>query len=170
MATPGYVIEHPNRETSSSKVTKAVIVVLLVASAVLTAVITVGGWSVLEGATALQIAYIVLYLVIAYFVARWKRGLLPVAAALAIILLIFAAVSGPQWLDRDKPGFTDPAMSAGILGLLTLLLVPLQVLLIAASLRGFRQRWNIEVERPADDPGGDDARGRRRPRRDAAPA
>ncbi len=169
MATPGYVIEHPNRETSSSKVTKAVIVVLLVASAVLTAVITVGGWSVLEGAKALQITYIVLYLVVAYFVARWKRGLLPVAAALAIILLIFAAVSGPQWLDRDKPGFTDPAMSAGILGLLTLLLVPLQVLLIAASLRGFRQRWNVEVERPAGEGDGRAARrGRARP--DAAPA
>ncbi len=166
MAAAGSVIEHPNRETSSSKVTKAVVVVLLVASAVVTAVITVGGWSVLEGAKALQIGYILLYLVIAFFVARWNRGLLPVAAALAIILLIFAAVSGPQWLDRDKPGFTDPAMSAGILGLLTLLLVPLQVVLIAASLRGFRQRWNVEVERPVDDR--DAPRGR--PRRDATPA
>ena len=46
---------------------------------------------------------------IAYFVARWNRGVLPVAAALAIILLIFAAVAGPAWFARDKTGFTNPA-------------------------------------------------------------
>jgi hypothetical protein len=75
---------------------------------------------------------------------------LPVAAALAIILLIFAAVSGPEWFDRDKDGFSDPTIDEGILGLLTMILVPIQVLLIAFSMRGFQQAWNVEVEKPLD--------------------
>ena len=39
-----------------------------------------------------------------------------VAAALAIILLIFAAVAGPAWFERDKTGFTSPALDEGVLG------------------------------------------------------
>ena len=148
MADPAYVIEHPNRDKAASRTTKAVVVVLLVASAVVVAIVTVGGWAALEGAHVLQVAYIVAYVVIAVFVGRWNRGLLPVASALAIVLLIFGAVSGPQWLDRDREGFTDPALDSGVLGMLTLALVPLQVLLIAFALRGFRQAWHVEVERP----------------------
>jgi lysylphosphatidylglycerol synthetase-like protein (DUF2156 family) len=151
VGTPGYVIEHPNRDKASSKATKAVVIGLLLVSAVLVLAVTIGGWSALEGAKAVQIGYIVLYVVVAFFVARWNRGLLPVASALAVILLIFAAVSGPRWLDRDRPGFTDPALDAGALGLLTLLLVPVQILLVAFAMRGFRQAWNVEVERPADE-------------------
>lgn len=155
MADPdGVVIEHPNREKTSSKTTKAIVVVLLLVSATLTAVITVGGWDKLVGAKGVTIFYIVIYVVIAYFVARWKRGLLPVASALGIILLIFAAVSAPLWYERDDTGFTDPALAAGLLGLLTLILIPLQVLLIAFAMRGFSQAWNVEVERPGDAPAG----------------
>ena len=159
----GVVIEHPNREKASSKAAKAVVILLLLVSAVLMAIITVGGWDTLEGAKALQIAYIVLYLVVAFFIARWKRGLLPVASALAIVLLIFAAVSAPQWLDRDRTGFTDPALDEGIIGLLTLILVPVQLLLIAFAMRGFQQKWNIEVERPEDEIRGGDGRRRGTP-------
>ena len=150
MSQPGYVIEHPNREKASSKATKAVVVLLLLATAAVMVIITIGGWETLEGAKPLQIAYILLYVLMAYYVARWNRGVLPVVAALAIILLIFAAVSGPQWFDRDKTGFTDPTLDEGILGLLTLILVPVQVLLIFFSMRGFSQAWNVEVERPID--------------------
>jgi ABC-type dipeptide/oligopeptide/nickel transport system permease component len=71
------------------------------------------------------------------------------AAALAILLGIFAAIAGPEWFDRDKTGFSDPALPAGVLGLLTLLIVPVQVLLIAFAMRGFQQGWNVEVEVPA---------------------
>ena len=89
----------------------------------------------------------------AFFVLRWSRGMLPVASALAIIMLIFAAVSAPQWFDRDKAGFTNPTLDEGILGLLTALMVPLQILLIAFAMSGFRQAWNVEVEhRPDEDP------------------
>ena len=85
----------------------------------------------------------------AFLVARWSRGVLPVAAALAIVLCIFALVSVPGWYERDRPGFSDPALSADVVGLLTALLVPLQILLIVFAMRGFQQAWNVEVERPA---------------------
>jgi hypothetical protein len=152
MEEPGVIIEHPNRRKASSKLTRAIVVVLLLVSAGLVAIITVGGWDALEGAKALQVAYIVLYLILAFFVLRWSRGVLPVAAALAIILLIFAAVSAPAWFDRDKTGFADPALDEGILGLLSALIVPVQLLLIAFAMSGFRQAWNVEVERHEDPP------------------
>ncbi len=144
-------IEHPNRKKASSKVTRLIVVVLLLASAGLLAIITWGGWDTLEGAKPLQIAYILVYLVMAFFVLRWSRGVLPVAAALAIIMLIFAAVSAPGWFDRDKTGFTDPTLDEGIIGLLTALMVPLQLLLIAFAMSGFRQAWNVEVEKSPED-------------------
>ena len=149
MAENDVVIEHPNRAKAASKATRMVVVVLLLASAFLMAIITIGAWDVLVGAKPLQVIYIVLYVVIAYYVARWSRGVLPVAAALAIVLFIFALVSVPGWFDRDRAGFTDPALPADVVGLLTALLVPLQVLLIAFAMRGFAQAWNVEVEHPA---------------------
>src|ERR687895_2339824 len=126
MAEPGGRIDHPNRRKAASKLTRVVVVLLLLISAALVAIVTVGGWDALQGAKALQIAYIVVYVVIAFFVLRWSRGVLPLAAALAVVLLIFAAVSAPAWFDRDRAGFTDPALDEGILGLLTALLIPVQ--------------------------------------------
>jgi lysylphosphatidylglycerol synthetase-like protein (DUF2156 family) len=149
MAQGATVIEHPNRDTAASRSTKAIVVALMLLSAALLAVATAGGWSRIQGAKPVQIAYVVLYLVIAFYVARWRSGLLPVAAALAIVLLLFAAISGPEWFDRDKAGFTDPALDSGLLGVLTLVLVPLQILLIVYAGRGFAQRWGVEVERRA---------------------
>jgi hypothetical protein len=105
----------------------------------------------------------------AFFVLRWSRGVLPVASALAIIMLIFAAVSTPQWFDRDKAGFANPTLDESVIGLLTALMVPLQILLIAFAMSGFRQAWNVEVERsPDEDPDRD--RGSRSERGDASPA
>jgi presenilin-like A22 family membrane protease len=144
-------LDRPNRRKASSKATKAIVAFLLLVSAAVVLIITVGGWATLEGAQALQIAYILLYVVMAFLVMRWNRGVLPLAAALAIVLLIFAAVSGPAWFDRDKAGFTDPALGSDLLGLLSLILVPLQILLIAFAMRGFQQAWNVEVERTRDD-------------------
>src|SRR3954451_7697731 len=144
-------IDRTNRRKASSKATKAIVAVLLVVSAAIMIIITLGGWGTIEGAKMVQIAFILLYLLMAFLVMRWNRGVLPLAAALAIVLLIFAAVSGPAWFDRDKAGFTDPALDEGILGLLTLLLVPIQILLIAFAMRGFQQAWNVEVERSHDE-------------------
>jgi hypothetical protein len=144
------VIERPNRAKASSKATRSVVVLLLLVSIGLMLIVTIGGWNVLEGAKILQVAYIALYLLFAFYVVRWNRGVLPVVAALAIVLLIFAAVAGPAWFDRDKSGFTNPAIGADVLGLVTLLLVPVQALLIAFAMQGFVQAWNVEVERRPD--------------------
>jgi hypothetical protein len=144
------VIERPNRAKASSKATRSVVVLLLLVSTGLMLIVTIGGWNVLEGAKILQVAYIALYLLFAFYVLRWNRGVLPVVAALAIVLLIFAAVAGPAWFDRDKAGFTNPAIGADMLGLVTLLLVPVQALLIAFAMQGFAQAWNVEVERRPD--------------------
>jgi FtsH-binding integral membrane protein len=152
MAEPGVTIEHPNRKKASSKLTRAIVILLLLVSAGLVAIISLGGWDAIEGAKVVQVAYIVIYVVLAFFVLRWSRGVLPLAAALAIVLLIFAAVSAPAWFDRDQPGFAEPALDEGVLGLVTALIVPVQILLIAFAMSGFRQAWNVEVERPVDEP------------------
>ena len=152
MAEDEVRIEHPNRDKAASKATKAAVILLLLVSAALVTIVTVGGWDALEGAKPVQIAYILVYLLIAFYVARWNRGVLPVAAALAIVLLIFAAVSAPSWFDRDRTGFSDPALDSGLLGLITVLIVPVQALLIAFAMRGFSQEWNVEVERRVEPP------------------
>jgi hypothetical protein len=147
---PDVVIDYPNRDKPVVKATKAVVILLLLASVGLVLIITIGGWSALAGLQPVQIGYMLVYLILAYYAARWNRGVLPLAAALAIILLIFAVVAGPQWFNRDKAGFTQPLLTANLLGLLTLLVIPVQVLLIAFAMRGFQQDWHVEVERPAD--------------------
>jgi len=145
-SAPGVRIDHPNRDKPESKATKAAVTLLLLTSAGLTAVITFGGWDALQGAHGGAIAYILIYALMAYYVTRWNRGVLPVAAALAVLFMVIAVVAAPGWFERDKEGFDDPALEPGILGLLTLTLIPVQLLLIAFALRGFNQEWNVEVE------------------------
>src|SRR5215207_11111390 len=153
---PDTVPHHPNREKAESKATRAVVILLLLTSALLIAVVTLGGWSQLQGAQMISIGYVIVYVVMAYFVARWNRGVLPVAAGLAILFAVIAAVAAPSWFERDKAGFEDPALEPSILGLLTVILVPVQLLLIAFAMRGFQQQWNVEVEVAHDEaPHGD---------------
>jgi presenilin-like A22 family membrane protease len=144
------VIDLPNRDKASSKATRWIVVLLLLVSAGMMAFVLVGGWDALNGANGVVIGYIVVYLLLAFFCARWTRGTLPVAAALAIILLIFAAIAAPQWYERDQTGFTDPAVASAVLGLVCFLLIPVQLLLMAFAMRGFTQNWNVEVERRID--------------------
>ena len=144
------VIERPNRDKASSKATKAVIILLLLASVGLFLIVLIGGWDALVGAQVMAIFYVLVYLIMAFYVARWNRGVLPVAAALAIIMAIFAAVAVPAWFDRDATGYTDPALPSALLGTICAIIVPVQVLLIAFAMRGFQQAWNVEVERYPD--------------------
>jgi hypothetical protein len=144
-------IEHPNRHKASSQATRLLVVVLLLVSIVLTLIVTIAGWSELAGAQPVQVAYMVVYGLLAFFVLRWSRGVLPLIAALAIGLLIFAAVSVPAWYARDKAGFAEVGLPADLLGLICALLVPVQLLLIAVAMSGFRQAWNVEVEHPVDE-------------------
>ena len=140
------VLVHPNRDKPESKATKAAVVLLLVTSTVLTLVITVGGWTALQGAQIVAIAYILIYAAMAFYVMRWNRGVLPVASGMAILFAVVAAVAAPAWFGRDKAGFVDPALEPSILGLLAIILIPVQLLLIAFAMRGFQQKWNVEVE------------------------
>ena len=141
------IITHPNRDKAVVQATRATVVLLLLISAALVLIVTVGGWSVLQGAVPVQIAYVLAYLTLAFFAMRWNRGVLPVSAVLAVLLLIFALVAGPAWFARDKSGFAHPALGASLLGVLTLLIVPVQMLLVAFAMRGFSQGWNVELER-----------------------
>jgi hypothetical protein len=148
---PGYELWRPNRDKAGSVTTKWVIVLLLAATAILAAVITIGGWSVMTGGGGMGIVcaiYAVLYALFAILVARWSRGILPLAAALSTILAIFCLVGAESWFERDKSGFTEPALSSSLVGVLVLALALLQVVLIAAALYGFNQNWHVEEERP----------------------
>ena len=147
---PGYELWRPNREKPETKTTKAIVSFVLLVSAALLVVITLGGWTRLEGASVgvISLIWAGLYVLFAFLVARWNRGVLPVASALAIILAIFAAVAAPAWFARDKPGLSAPALPDDFLGLLTILVIPIQLLLIAVAMVGFNQEWHVEEERP----------------------
>ena len=147
----GSVAKHyPNRDKSESKQTRAIVAFLLVISAVLIAVITIGGWDFLQGAKPVNIFYILVYLLFAYYTTRWNRGVLPVVSALSVILIIFCAVAAPAWFERDKDGFDSPPLPESLLGFLTLALIPLAILLIVFAMRGFQQSWNVEAGSRAD--------------------
>jgi hypothetical protein len=161
---PGHEIAYPNREKATSKVTKFIVTLILLASVVLMLVITVGGWSKLEGLAPVNFAWALIYLIMAYFIAvRWARGLLPISAAFAILLLIVALIAGlgaagTSWFDRSHVDYSaaqslfgGAGLSANTLGVLVLLLAPVQVLLILFCIQGISQGWNVEVERKVDD-------------------
>ena len=145
------VVVHPNRDKPQSKATKAAVMLLLVVSAALIAIVTAGGWSTLQGAQIVSVGYVIVYGLMTFFVARWNRGVLPVASALAVLFGVIAGVAGPAWFDRDKEGYAESTLPPEMLGLLTLVIVPVQLLLIAFAMRGFTQEWNVEVEVSEDD-------------------
>jgi hypothetical protein len=160
---PGYTIIHPNREKPAAKTTKAIVVLILLVSVGLMLIVTFGGWSKLQGMKAVNFAWCAVYLVIAYYVARWARGLLPIAAALAILLMIISliagtGIAGTSWFDRNAAGFASPqslfgggGLSPDLLGLVTLLIAPVQALLIVFAMIGFSQGWNVELEVPIEE-------------------
>ena len=159
---PGYVIDFPYRDKPSSKATKAIVILLLLVSVVLMLIVTLGGWSKLQGLKAVNLAWAAVYVIMAIYIARWNRGLLPISAALAILLLILTliagtGISGTSWFDRSHAGFAPAdsifggtGLSPDTLGLVTLLIAPIQALLIFFAMRGFAQGWNVEVEVPED--------------------
>ncbi len=148
---PGYELWRPNREKPEANSARALVVFLLLVTAALALVITIGGWSRLEGGKIFALLYVALYVLFAILVSRWNRGALPVISALAIILAIFAGIAAPAWFDRSKDGLTGPALPDDLLGLLCLVLVPVQVILIAVAMVAFNQEWHVEEERPIGD-------------------
>ena len=79
-------------------------------------ILTIGGWSKLQGLKPVNFVWCLVYLVFAFYIARWARGLLPIAAALAILLLIIAVIAGTgiagtSWFDRNHAGFARRAVA-----------------------------------------------------------
>ncbi|HVC07141.1 MAG TPA: hypothetical protein VND98_06120 [Solirubrobacterales bacterium] len=148
---PGYELWRPNREKPESVTAKFVIVLLLVATAAVAALVTIAGFSVLSGGSGMgviSLIYALLYAFFAYRVARWSRGILPLAAALSMILAILCAVGANSWFAREKAGFANALLPASLIGVLVVILALLQLVLIAAVFYGFSQGWSVEEERP----------------------
>jgi hypothetical protein len=160
-AKPGYVVTYPNRAKRSSNVARVAVALVLVLSAVLLLVVTVGGWSKLAGLLPVNILWCLVYLVMAYYVLRWAKGLLPIAVGLGALLLTFAviaetAAAGVSWSDRNarhyagaRTLFGGGGLSPSTLSTLTIAIAITQVLLIVVSVRALGQGWNIEYEVPA---------------------
>lgn len=149
-ARPGYELWRPNRHSAQNKSTKTIVALVLLVSAGLIAIIVLGGWERMQSSSiaAMSLVWAGLYVFFAIIVARWNRGVLPVAAALAVIMIIFAVVAAPAWFERSKEGLDSPVLPEDLLGLLTLVLIPVQVLLIVVAMVGFGQNWHVEEERP----------------------
>ncbi len=161
---PGYTVIHPNRDKARCKVTRVIVVLILLVSVAIMLLLTLGGWSKLQGLKPINFFWCLAYLLLAgYIWVRWARGLLPIAAFLGIMLLIVAIVSGTglagtSWFDRNHQGFASPdvllggsGLSPSVLGSLTVLLIPVQIALIVFSMVGFSQGWNVEQEVPEDE-------------------
>ena len=161
--TPGYAVVYPNREKASSKLMKLIVALILLASVGLLLILTIGGWSQLEGMKPINFFWCIAYVILAVYIFRWARGMLPIAAGLAILLVMIAVVaglglSGTSWFDRSHAGFAEAqslfggtGLSADTLGTITLLLIPVQVLLIVFAMRAFAQGWNVEQEVPIEE-------------------
>jgi lysylphosphatidylglycerol synthetase-like protein (DUF2156 family) len=160
---PGYTVIHPNRDKAACKLTRLIVVLLLLASVALMLILTFGGWSKLQGLKPVNFVWCAVYLVIAVYIFRWARGLLPIAAALAILLLIVAVIAGTglagtSWADRNHFGYAHPqslfggqGLSPDSLSFFTILLIPVEAALIIVAMIGFAQGWNVELEVPEEE-------------------
>jgi hypothetical protein len=147
---PGYELWRPNREKAESITTKFVIVFLLLATAALAIIVAISGFSLMSGGTVMAVVsliYGLMYAFFAFLVARWNRGILPVAAALSIILAIFCAVGADSWFARDKSGFSHGLIPVTLIGLFVVILALVQIVVVAVALYGFNQEWHVEEER-----------------------
>lgn len=148
---PGYELWRPNREKAGSVTTKFVLVLLLAATAVIAALVTITGFSLMTGGSGMGIVcliYAALYALFAFLVSRWSRGILPVAAALSTILAIFCMTGADSWFARDKAGFEEGLIPSPLIGTLVVILLILQIIVVIVALYAFNQNWHVEEERP----------------------
>ena len=75
-----------------------------------------------------------------------------------IAVVAGVGLSGTSWFDRSHAGFAQAqslfggnGLSADTLGTITLLLIPVQLLLIVVAMRAFAQGWNVEQEVPIEE-------------------
>ena len=148
---PGYELWRPNREKARSITTRYVLALLLAATAVLAALVAITGFSLMTGGSRMAVICLIfalLYAFFAFLVARWNRGILPVAASLSTILAIFCATGANSWFARDKAGFEEGLISSTLIGTLVVILMLLQFVVVFMALYGFNQNWHVEEERP----------------------
>lgn len=148
---PGYELWRPNREKAKSITTKFVLALLLAATTVVAALVTITGFSLMIGGSGMSIIcliYVLLYAFFTFLVLRWNRGILPVVAALSTILAIFCITGANSWFARDKSGFDEGLISSSAIGVLVIVLLILQLIVVAVSLYAFNQNWHVEEERP----------------------
>jgi hypothetical protein len=62
--------------------------------------------------------------------------------------VIFCAVGANSWFARDKVGFDEGLIPVPLIGLLVVILIPLQLALMLITMIGFNQEWHVEEERP----------------------
>ncbi len=105
---PDVIVTHPNRETREAKATRSLEIALLMLSAALSLLITVGSWGAQAGGVLLQLAFAGLFAYFARLVIKWRSGVLPIAAGTAIIAGILAAVAAGGWFDRPAPATSRP--------------------------------------------------------------
>ena len=105
--TPGYELWHPNREKADVITTKFVVAFLMLATAVIAALVTIGGFSLLDGGGAmgaLCLIFALLYAFFSYLVGRrWSRGILPVAATVRSGSLALRLQCGRRDLNPHGP-------------------------------------------------------------------
>ena len=141
---------YPNRHRAEAKATRSAVILLLLASALLTAIVAIASVPVAAspGMELIGFLYIVLFLVMAYFIFKWSRGVLAMVAAFAVLFALLSIVAAPAWFARDKPGFAAALLPASAIGLIMIVLVPIMLILVAFAMRGFNQGWHIEVPVP----------------------
>jgi len=156
---PGYELWHPNREKPASLNVRLLIVVLLIVAAILMVIVTFGGWSILTGGATwgvISLLFAGLYVLLAYMIWNWSRGALALTTAISVLLLVLFSVGVGSWFARNKPDFSEAALPSELLGMLVVVLIPLQAAITVATAIGFRQNWYVEEERPiAGDTGSD---------------
>jgi hypothetical protein len=150
-ARPGYELWRPNRERPEAVTTRYLTALLLAATAAIAAIVAIAGFSLMSGGAGMAVVclvYALLYAFFAILVARWNRGILPVAAALSMILAIFCFVGANSWFERDKSGLDEGLLPSSVVGALVVILAILQIVVIAAAFYSFSQNWHVEEERP----------------------
>jgi hypothetical protein len=151
-SSSNYVMVNPNQHRAESKATRVAVMLLLIVSALLVAIVAIAGAPVLpSGPQLFTFIAVILLIVMTFYVFRWSRGVLAMAAALAVLLGVLSIVAAPGWFSRDQMGFAEPLLPAAMLGLVTIIIVPVQLLLVAFAMRGFNQAWNVEVQVPEEE-------------------
>lgn len=152
-ARPGYELWRPNRAKSGSLTSRFIVMLLLLVSSALMLIVVIGGWSILVGGATygiIGIVFALVYLLLTVMVFRWSRGALTLTIAFAVLLMIFCAVGAPSWFARDKPGFAEGSLPTDLLGLIVVILIPVQLALAIAAAVAFTQEWHVEEERPLE--------------------